>query len=67
MLGLTGELLAQLRILGRDTHRAGVHVAFAHHDAAERDQRRGGEAELLGPEQGCDGHVAARLQLPVGL
>ncbi len=32
-----------------------------------RDQRRGGEAELLGAQQRGDGHVAAGLQLAVGL
>ena len=32
-----------------------------------RDQRRGGEAEFLGAEQGGDDHVAAGLQLAVGL
>ena len=42
-------------------------MAHAHHDAAERDQRRGGETEFLGAEQRGDGHVAAGLQLAVGL
>ena len=32
-----------------------------------RDQRRGGEAELLGAQQRGDGHVAAGLQFAVGL
>ncbi len=31
------------------------------------DQRRGGEAELLGAQQRGDGHVAAGLELAVGL
>ena len=38
--GCAGELRAQLRILRGDADRAGVEVALAHHDAAERDQRR---------------------------
>jgi hypothetical protein len=42
-------------------------VALAHHDAAHRHQRRSGESELLGAEQRRDGHVAAGLQLAVGL
>ena len=67
VLGLAGELLAQLRVLRGDADRAGVQVADAHHDAAERDQRRGGEAELLGAEQRGDDHVAAGLELAVGL
>ena len=47
--------------------RAGVEVADPHHDAARHDQRRGGEAELLGAEQGGDHHVAPGLHLAVGL
>ncbi len=67
VLRLALELLAQLRILRGDAHRAGVQVALAHHDAAHRDQRRGGEAELLGAQQRGDDHIAAGLQLAVGL
>ena len=66
-LGRAGEALAQLGVLGGDAHRAGVEVADPHHDAARHDQRGGGEAELLGPEQGADDHVAAGLQLAVHL
>ena len=54
VLRVAGELLAQLRVLRRDADRAGVEVADAHHDAAERDQRRRREAELLGAEQRAD-------------
>ena len=67
VLGLAGELLAQLRVLRGHADRAGVQMADAHHDAAQRHQRRGGEAELLGAEQRGDDHVAAGLQLAVGL
>ena len=42
-------------------------MADAHHDAAQGHQRRGGKAELLGPQQGGDGHIAAGLQLTVDL
>ena len=42
-------------------------MADPHHDAARHDQRGGGEAELLGPEQGADDHVAPRFQLAVDL
>ena len=52
------ELLAQLRVLRGDAHRAGVEVALAQHHAALGDQRRGGHAELLGAEQRGDDHVA---------
>ena len=55
------------RVLRRDADRAGVEVTDAHHDAARHDERCGGEAELLGPEQGGDDDVAAGLQLTVGL
>ena len=61
------ELGAQRRILRGDAHRAGIQMALAHHDAAHGDQRRGGEAELLGAQQRGDGDVAAGLQLAVGL
>ena len=40
---------------------------FSHHDAAERDERRRGEAELVGAEQRRNNHVKARAQLTVGL
>jgi hypothetical protein len=52
-LRLAREALAQLGVLGRDADRAGVQVADPHHDAARHDQRGGGEAELLGAEQGA--------------
>jgi hypothetical protein len=67
VLGLAGEALAQLRVLGGDAHRAGVQMALAHHDAARDDQRRGGEAELVGAEQRADDHVAAGAHAAVGL
>jgi hypothetical protein len=66
-LGLAGELLAQLGVLGGDADRAGVQVADAHHDAAADHERGGGEAELLGAEQRGDDDVAAGLELAVGL
>ena len=66
-LRLAGELRAQRRILRRDADRAGVEVADAHHDAARHDERRGGEAELLGAHQRGDHDVAAGLDLAVDL
>ena len=66
-LGLAAELLAQLGVLRGHAHRAGVEVADAHHHAARHDERRGGEAELLGAEQRGDHHVAAGLELAVAL
>ena len=67
VLGRTGELLAQHRVLGRDPHRTGVEMTLAHHDAAQGDQRTRGEAHLLGPEQRGDHHVPPGLQSTVGL
>ena len=67
VLGAPGELAAQHRVLRRHADRAGVEVAFAHHDAALDHQRRGGEAELVGAEQRADHHVAPGLHLTVGL
>ena len=67
MFGLAGELAAQHRVLRGHAHRAGVQVAFAHHDAALHHQRRGGKAEFVGPEQRADNDVAAGFHLAVGL
>ncbi len=67
VLGATGELLAQHRILRGHADRAGVQVALAHHDAALGHQRRGGEAELVGAEHRADHHVAPGLHLAVDL
>src|SRR2546421_296517 len=67
MLGRAHELGAQLRILRGDADRARVQMADAHHDAAQRDERAGREAELLGAEQSADDHVTAGLELAVDL
>ncbi len=67
VIRLAGEILAQLRILRRHAHRAGVEMADAHHDAAQNHQRRRGETKFLRPQQRGDHHIAPRLQLAVGL
>ena len=67
MLRLAGEFLAQFGVLGGDADRAGVQMALAHHDTARRDQRRGGEAELVGPEQRADHDVTAGAQAAIDL
>jgi hypothetical protein len=67
MLRRALEALAQHRVLRGDAHRTGVEVALAHHDAAGRNQRRGGETELVGPEQRADDDVATGLQAAVDL
>ena len=65
--GIAGEVFAEFGILRGHAHRAGVFVANAHHDAAERDERRGGETEFLGTEKRGDGDIAAGLELAIGL
>ena len=65
--GVAGELLAQHRVLRRDADRAGVQVTLAHHDAAGGDQRRGREAELVGPEHRADHDVAPGPQPAIDL
>ena len=67
MLGRSGELLAQLRILRRDSDRTGVQMTLAHHDAAFDDERCRREAEFVGPQHRADDHVAAGLHLAVDL
>ena len=67
VLGLALELGAQHRVLRGDTYRARVEMALAHHDAAERDQRRRREAELVGPQECADDDVAARAHPAIDL
>ena len=62
---VAGEVLAQLGGLGGHADRAGVQMADTHHDAAERDERCGGETEFLGAEHRRDNDVATGLQLSV--
>ncbi len=67
VLGLAGKFLAQLRILRRDTDRAGIEMTLAHHDAAQGDQRRGREAEFFGTQYRRNRDVATGFELAVGL
>ena len=67
VLRRAGEALAQHRVLRRHADRAGVQMTLAHHDAAGGDQRRGGEAELVGPQQRADHHVPAGAQTAIDL
>jgi hypothetical protein len=57
--------LAQRRVLRGHAHGAGVQVADAHHDAAQRHQRRRGKTELFGPQQGGNENIAPRFELAV--
>ncbi len=67
VLGLTGEVFAKAWILRRHAHRAGVEMADAHHDAAQRDERCSREAEFFRAEQRRDDDIAPCFQLTVGL
>ena len=67
MLGQTHKALAQDGILRGHANRAGVEMAFAHHDAACRNQRRGGKAELVSSEQRTNDHVATGTDTTVDL
>src|SRR4051812_44289214 len=61
MLRLASVLLAQTRVLSRNTCRAGIEVTDAHHDATCRNQRCCREAKFLCTEERGDHDVAARL------
>ena len=61
------KVFAQLRVLCGDAHRTGVGVAFAHHHAAQYNQRQRAERELVGAQHRHDNHVFGCLQLAVGL
>lgn len=61
------KLFAEDRVLGGDADGARVEVALAHHGAAEDDERRRAEAELVGAEQRADQHVVAGADLAVDL
>ena len=64
---LAGEARAQDGVLRGDADRTGVQVAFAHHDAAGRDQWPGCETELVGAKQRAHHHIASGAQAAVDL
>jgi hypothetical protein len=63
----TDELLPEFGVLGRDTHGAGVEMAFTHHDTAHGNQRCGSEAPLFGTKQTSNGDVTTCSELTVSL
>ena len=67
VLGLAREFLTQHRVLCSDTHRAGIEVTFAHHDAAFDHQWRCRKTEFIRAQQCANGDIAAGLHLAVGL
>ena len=65
-LGRALELAAQLFVLRGDADRAGIQVALAHVDAAERDERGGAEVELLRAEDRRLDDIVAGAHAAVG-
>ena len=66
LIGVAHEFFAQFGILRGHTHRAGIEVANAHHDAAHGDECCGGKSKLFGTEQSCNNHIASGFELSVG-
>ena len=64
--GFPAKLRAKRGILRRDADGACVEVAYAHHHAADGDQRQRRKPELLSTEQCCDGNIPPRHQFAVG-
>ncbi len=67
VLRFSNEALPEFRILGGNTNRTGIQMAFAHHDTAQGNQRCGGKAEFLGTQQSGIYHIPAGFQLAVRL
>ena len=67
MFGRAAKALAQDRVLRGNADRAGVEVAFAHHHAARRNQRRGRQPEAVRTEQRGNQHIAPRAQSAIHL
>src|SRR5882757_4728410 len=66
MLGLAAELCPQLRLLSSDAGRTGVQVALPSHVAAQHDQHRGSEGELVSSEQCRNQDIACSSKAAVG-
>ena len=67
VLRLALELCTQYRILRCHTHRAGVQMAFTHHDATFHHQRRRRKTKLICTKQCADHDIATGLDLTIGL
>ena len=61
------ELRAKCRILRRNSDRARIQVALAHHDAAHRHSGAVEKPNSSAPSRRRDNHVTSGLQLAVGL
>jgi hypothetical protein len=67
VLGLALKLFTQYWILRCYANRAGIEMAFAHHDAAFNDERSGSKTELIRTKQRTNHNVTPRLHLTVSL
>ena len=67
MLGQAREFFTKLGILGGDADRAGVQMAFPHHDAPERNQGGRGEAELFSSKKSGNRYIPPSLELSICL
>jgi hypothetical protein len=65
VLGLAHELLAQLRVLRGDAHRAGVAVTLPQHNAPQTDEGRGAKAKFFASQQRRHGHVPPGFEAAV--
>src|SRR6266404_5472527 len=64
-LGTSGEAGTQYFILRRDSHRTGIEMALARHDAAHRQERSSPEAELVRAEQSRDHDVTGKFETTI--
>ena len=62
---LAVEIFAQLRILRCYAHRAGIKIAYTHHDAADSYQRCCCKAKFFRTQQSGDNNIASCHQLTV--
>ena len=67
MLGLTRKHSPQLFILSGNPYRAGIEVAFTHHNTTGGNQRGGGDTKLFGTQHSSNCQVAPGPDLTIGL
>ena len=60
------KTFSQFRILGGNTHRAGIQIADTHHHTAHGNQRSSCETEFFCTQKGCNHHITACHQLAIG-
>jgi len=65
VLGLAGEPLAEIGVLGAKADRAVCYMAHRDHDATQRHNGRW-RSQILPHREGGDHDIAARFQLAIG-